>query len=332
MNQFKIAAFYHFADFADFRDWRPKLLELGERLGITGSILLAHEGVNGTISGEAESLDELLAFIQADQRFTGMSIKYSWHPSAPFYRFKVRLKKEIVSMGVDSVQPHKMTGQRLSPSEWNQLLQDPDVLLIDTRNEYECEVGRFKGAIDPHTMSFREFPQYVKNELSPDKTPRIAMYCTGGIRCEKASAYMLQLGFSEVYQLEGGILQYLEDMPQEKSLWEGECFVFDQRVAVNHQLEKGEHQLCYSCRHPLDKKDLEHPDYEENISCPYCRHTQTESDREKARERQKQLQLAKLRGEKHLGVRPAELQVRRQLKSARRKAERDRAKAGRGTE
>lgn len=311
MSQFHIAAFYQFCDFADYRSWREPLRAKGAELGITGTILLAHEGINATIAGPRDGLHALLDFIRSDSRFAAMEIKFAEHDTPPFYRFKVRLKKEIVSMGVPEIAPHRQTAERLDPKQWNALLQQEDVVLIDTRNDYETKVGKFKGALDPKTSSFREFPNFVDSNLDPEKHPRVAMYCTGGIRCEKASAYLLQKGFREVYQLHGGILRYLEETSPEERIWEGECFVFDQRVAVDGELHAGRHSLCYACRAPLNEMDVQHPDYEEHVSCPHCRSTQTEAKRSALRERQRQLQLAAQRGEKHLGITPAELEARR---------------------
>ncbi|MCD8482654.1 MAG: rhodanese-related sulfurtransferase [Verrucomicrobia bacterium] len=323
MSDFQIAAFYQFCDFHDFRDWRRPLQELGAQHGITGSILLAHEGMNSTIAGTDEGMKAMLDFIRSDARFATMEVKFSRHQDAPFYRFKVRLKKEIVSMGVPEIAPHQETAIRLDSQSWNELLQQQDVVVIDTRNDYETKVGMFKGALDPNTKSFREFPHFVDKQLDPAKHTRVAMYCTGGIRCEKASAYLLRKGFREVYQLHGGILKYLEDTQPEERLWDGECFVFDQRVAVDGSLSAGEHVLCYACREPLTKEDLTHPDYEENVSCRHCRSRQTEAQRSALRERQKQIDLAKKRGERHIGVSAEELKAKRQAAKVKKKAAAD---------
>jgi UPF0176 protein len=215
---------------------------------------------------------------------------------------KVKLKKEIVTMGVPGIDPTEQAGQYVKPEDWNALVNDPDVLLIDTRNDYEVDVGTFKGALDPRITTFREFPEYVKKNIDPQRQPRVAMFCTGGIRCEKASAYMLQQGFTEVYHLQGGILKYLENVPAEESLWQGECFVFDQRVAVGQGLAPGHYELCYGCSRPITAEEKTSPKYQAGISCPHCYDTLTPEKRAAATERQKQVTLASARGEVHIGT------------------------------
>lgn len=298
---YHIAAFYHFAEFSDYKDWLPRLEELCEAQQLIGTILLAHEGVNGTVAGSREGLEHLLSMLRADTRFSGIQVKWSETDDKPFLRMKVRLKKEIVSMGVDGVKPHEKTGVLVSPTEWNELIDDPDIVLIDTRNHYEVDVGTFKNAINPHADSFREFPQYVEDNFEDAKDRKVAMFCTGGIRCEKASAYMLEQGFKEVYQLHGGILEYLNQVQPEDSLWEGECFVFDRRVTVNNQLEPGSYIQCHACRRPVTAEEAASEHYEKGVSCPHCINETDEARRTAFRERQRQVELSKRRGEQHLG-------------------------------
>lgn len=301
MTKYHIAAFYHFADLPEFADWQAPLEELCARHGLIGTILLAHEGVNGTVSGSLEGLEALLAHLRSDSRFTDLQAKWSHTDDKPFLRMKVRLKKEIVSLGIDGVKPHERTGHQVPASQWNELISDPDVVVIDTRNQYEVEVGTFENAVSPHSDSFREFPQYVDKHLDPDKNRKVAMFCTGGIRCEKASAYMLEKGFEEVYQLQGGILQYLEDTPLQDSLWKGECFVFDRRVTVDGDLNQGNYVQCHACRRPLTAEDVESSDYEKGVSCPHCIDQISEERRASFRERQRQVELSKRRGGQHIG-------------------------------
>jgi UPF0176 protein len=274
-----------------------------DALGISGTLLLAEEGINGTIAGTRSAIEKILAYLRRDPRLADLEHKESSADHPPFYRMKVKLKKEIVTMGVPGIDPTERVGQYVKPEDWNALISDPDVLLIDTRNDYEVDVGTFKGAVDPRITTFREFPDYVKNNLNPNKKPRIAMFCTGGIRCEKASAYMLQQGFPEVYHLQGGILKYLENVPAEESLWQGECFVFDQRVAVGQGLAPGHYELCYGCSHPITAEEKASPKYHTGVSCPKCCDSLTPEKRAAALERQKQVELARQRGEKHIGKR-----------------------------
>lgn len=298
---YHIAAFYHFADLPEFADWQAPLETLCRQHGLIGTILLASEGVNGTVAGTREGLEALLTHVRSDARFTLLRAKWSKTDEKPFLRMKIRLKKEIVSLGVQGVKPHEKTGRQVPASEWNELISDPDVVVIDTRNDYEVEVGTFERAVNPHTDSFREFPEYVEKHLDPARNPRVAMFCTGGIRCEKASAYMLAKGFKEVYQLQGGILQYLEDTPERDSLWKGECFVFDRRVTVDGELNQGHYVQCHACRRPLTRAETESGDYEKGVSCPHCIGETTEQRRASFRERQRQVELAKQRGAQHIG-------------------------------
>jgi len=272
--------------------------------GVKGTLLLAGEGINGTIAGPREGIDSVLQYLRADPRLADLEHKESFDERMPFYRMKVKLKREIVTMGVEGIDPNQCVGTYVPPADWNALVNDPDVLLIDTRNDYECSIGSFRGAIDPRTVNFREFPGYVRENLDPAQHKKVAMFCTGGIRCEKASAFMLGEGFEEVYHLEGGILKYLEEVPPEESTWEGECFVFDSRVAVDHKLEKGHYDQCYGCRHPITKQDELSDLYERGVSCPYCHDSLSGEQLASFRERQKQIELAEQRGEAHIAAPP----------------------------
>ncbi|MCY4044928.1 MAG: rhodanese-related sulfurtransferase [Cellvibrionales bacterium] len=300
--KFVVAALYKFVTLEDYQAKREPLLETCRALNIKGTLLLAYEGINGTVAGSRESIDALLDYLKSDARLADLEHKESFFDEAPFYRIKVKCKKEIVTMGVDGIDPNKEKGQYVKPKDWNALVNDPEVIVIDTRNDYEVELGTFKGAVDPKTESFGEFPDYVKANMNPEKTPKVAMYCTGGIRCEKSTAFMLKQGFKEVYHLEGGILKYLEEVPEEESTWEGDCYVFDNRVAVNHKLEQGEYDLCHGCRYPISAAHKASPLYEEGVKCPRCHDKLTDSQLERFRERQKQVQLAKQRKAMHIGA------------------------------
>ncbi|MEK6787420.1 MAG: rhodanese-related sulfurtransferase [Pseudomonadota bacterium] len=291
-SEFVVAALYHFARIDDFRELQAPLLALCEREGIRGTLLLAQEGVNGTISGSRQGIDAVLGWLRADPRLQGLEHKESFSDRHPFVRLKIKLKKEIVTLGVPFVDPTAVVGTYVAPSEWNALIQDPDVIVIDTRNDYEVAIGSFEGAIDPHTQTFRQFPQYVAEQLDPAKHKKVAMFCTGGIRCEKASSYMRQQGFAEVYHLKGGILKYLEEVPAEESLWRGECFVFDERVGVTHGLAEGVAELCYGCRRAITPEDKLAPGYEDGISCPACNDGLSEHQRARFAERKLQKRLA----------------------------------------
>lgn len=302
MSKYIVCAMYKFVALENFEAMRQPLLTTMESNGIKGTLLLASEGINGTVSGTREGIDGLLQYLNADERINPISCKESLHEEQPFYRTKVKLKKEIVTMGVEGIDPRKTVGTYVKPSDWNALISDPDVTVIDTRNGYEIEIGTFKHAIDPKTETFREFPEYVAKTLSPEKNKKVAMFCTGGIRCEKSTAYLKEQGFDEVYHLEGGILQYLEDVPKEESLWEGDCFVFDNRVAVNHDLEKSDYHQCYACRLPITDEDMQSEKYESGVSCPHCFGTHTEDQLSRFREREKQVNLAKMRQQEHVGT------------------------------
>ncbi|MEQ1767285.1 MAG: rhodanese-related sulfurtransferase, partial [Methylotenera sp.] len=296
---------YKFISLPDYKSLQAPVLDACLSNNIKGTLLLAKEGINGTIAGLPEDIHNLLHFLRSDaifkNRFADLEHKESFASKHPFYRMKVKLKKEIVTLGVPGVSPTKKVGTYVKPEDWNALISDPDVILIDTRNDYEVDIGTFKGAIDPKTTTFREFPKYVTEHFDKTKHKKVAMFCTGGIRCEKASSYMMDQGFEEVYHLQGGILKYLETVPEAQSMWEGECFVFDQRVAVKHNLEVGEFDQCYACRHPLSPAELQSPQYMAGISCPYCYDKISEDKRIRLTERQKQVILAKQRGETHIG-------------------------------
>ncbi len=296
-----VAALYKFAPLPEFRDLQQPLKECCEAGGVMGTLLLAEEGINGTIAGTRQAIDAVMDLIRSIPALRDLEYKESHAPQMPFYRLKIRLKTEIVTLGVPGVSPLKKVGTYVAPKEWNDLISDPDVLVLDTRNDYETVMGTFQGAVDPKTKTFRSFPDYVKANLDPTKHKKIAMYCTGGIRCEKASSYMLEQGFEEVYHLKGGILKYLEEVDNQESLWEGECFVFDERVGIKHNLDLGTFELCRSCRQPLAPEDKTSPKFVEGITCPSCFDTISEKSRQRAAERQKQIRLAKQRGQKHIG-------------------------------
>jgi len=304
-EKYLTAALYKFVHLVNFKTLQTPLLARCIAQGIKGTILLAEEGINGTIAGHSDDIHAILNFLHTDPLFNGafadLEHKESFSDKHPFYRMKVKLKKEIVTLGVPGVSPTNKVGTYVKPEDWNALISDPDIILIDTRNGYEVDIGTFKNAANPKTTTFREFPQYIKKNLNKNKSKKVAMFCTGGIRCEKASSYMLSEGFDEVYHLKGGILKYLEAVPKEESLWEGECFVFDQRVAVKHGLEAGEFDQCYACRHPLSQAEMLTEQYTTGISCPYCYDSITEEKRASLTERQKQVILAKNRGEIHIG-------------------------------
>ena len=301
MTDFVVAALYKFAPLPDFEELRAPLAAVCRDHGVMGTLLLAREGINGTIAGTRVGIDAVLRHLRADARLTDLEHKESRAGKMPFLRMKVRLKQEIVTLGVPGVDPTSCVGTYVQPEDWNALISDPEVLVIDTRNDYEVGIGSFEGAADPKTATFRQFPQYVKENLDPKKHRKVAMFCTGGIRCEKASSFMLKEGFDEVYHLKGGILKYLETVPESESLWNGECFVFDDRVAVTHGLEEGSYSECRSCRAPLSPSDRNSPLYERGISCPFCYHELTEAKRARNSERQRQVMLAAERQESHFG-------------------------------
>ena len=304
-SKYLTAALYKFVSLPNYAALQANIHAACVAHHIKGTILLANEGINGTIAGLPENIYKVLDFLRTDSQFNGafsnLEHKESYADEHPFYRMKVKLKKEIVTMGVPSINPNNTVGTYIKPEDWNALISDPDVILLDTRNDYEVHIGTFKGAVNPETTTFREFPKYVAQNLDKAKHKKVAMFCTGGIRCEKASSFMLDLGFDEVYHLQGGILKYLETVPETESLWQGECFVFDQRVAVKHGLEVGEFDQCYACRMPLSPAELKSPQYTAGISCPHCYSSLTEEKKKSLTERQKQVILAKQRGEAHIG-------------------------------
>ncbi|MBD3584536.1 rhodanese-related sulfurtransferase [Salinimonas sp. HHU 13199] len=316
MSQYIVCAMYKFVALEDYEQLRAPLLAKMEEQGIKGTLLLAAEGINGTVSGTRNGIDNLLAWLNADSRLNPISTKESLHEEQPFYRTKVKLKKEIVTMGVEGIDPRQTVGTYVKPQDWNALISDPDVFVVDTRNDYEIEIGTFQHAVDPNTKTFREFPQYVKENMDPGKHKKVAMFCTGGIRCEKSTAYMKEQGFEEVYHLEGGILQYLEDVPKEESLWQGDCFVFDNRVAVNHDLQKSHYEACYACRLPITADDKQSDKYEPGVSCPNCFGTHSDEQIARFREREKQVQLAKARNEEHVGTEAREAMEKRRQEKA----------------
>jgi len=305
MSNYLVTAFYHFAKNEQYVELQQPILEFCQKQNLKGTILLASEGINGTIAGNMESVVLFHDYIKNNGLFNGLfknlEHKESWSKENPFYRMKVRLKKEIVALGVEGVSPTKQVGQYVRPEDWNKLISDPDTIIIDTRNDYEVDIGTFKNAINPKTKTFREFPEYVDKNLDPAKHKKIAMFCTGGIRCEKATSLMLEKGFNEVYHLQGGILKYLEEVPENDSLWSGECFVFDQRVAVKYDLIEGDYDQCYACRHPLSPDEMKSNDYKPGISCPYCIDQLSIEKKHSLKERQHQIELARLRGELHIG-------------------------------
>ncbi len=296
-----VAALYRFAPLPAYRVMKAELAEFCCARGIRGTLILAHEGMNGTVAGSAEAIEALIQKLHAWPDFAGAEIKYSHAAKMPFYRMKVKVKREIVTMGVADIDPLKSAGAYVEAKDWNALISDEDTILIDTRNDYEVQIGTFSGAVDPDTKTFSEFPAWVESNRDKLEGKKVAMFCTGGIRCEKATAFVKGLGVENVYHLKGGILKYLEEVPAEDSRWEGECFVFDERVSVGHGLVEGEAELCRACRAPLTAEAKASEKYEEGVSCPSCFETRTDEDRARYAERQKQIRLAHARGERHIG-------------------------------
>jgi len=302
----KVAALYRFVAFDAPEELQPRIQAQCAAGGIKGTILLAQEGINGTVAGKPAAIDTLISLLRDIPGCADLDVKYSHAAKMPFYRMKVRLKKEIVTLGVEGIDPKREVGTYVQPEDWNALISDPDTVLIDTRNDYEVAIGTFEGAVDPRTKSFSEFPDWFRThraELAAGKT-KFAMFCTGGIRCEKSTAFLKAEGIDEVYHLEGGILRYLENIPEAQSKWQGECFVFDERVSVKHGLELGEMELCHACRRPISQVDKASAYFVEGVSCPACYAERTEEDRARFAERQKQIALAKKRGKQHIGVNP----------------------------
>ncbi|MBY6310706.1 oxygen-dependent tRNA uridine(34) hydroxylase TrhO [Alcaligenes faecalis] len=332
MSTYLIAALYKFVELPDFAQMRDPLFAFCEQHEVKGTLLLAREGINGTIAGPQEGVRAVLAYLNSDPRISGLVHKESYADKAPFYRLKVKLKKEIVTLGVPDLKTAEMVGEYVAPEDWNALISDPDVVVVDTRNDYEVGIGTFNRAINPKTQSFTEFPQWVAEQSKEGGVlhgkPRVAMFCTGGIRCEKSTAFMRSQGFDQVYHLQGGILKYLEEIPAAESLWDGDCFVFDERVSVRHGLEPGDYDFCRACRMPISEEEKASPQFEEGVSCPYCHGHRSPEQVERFRERQKQVALAREREERHIGVSMDELAERRE--AARRKAEEQRLLAQQG--
>lgn len=324
-----VCALYKFVSLPHFESIRAPLLAMMEQAEIKGTLLLASEGINGTVAGTQEAIEALLVWLNSQNGLDNIVHKLSFDDEMPFYRTKVKLKNEIVTMGVEGIDPLKVVGTYVKPQDWNALISDPDVILVDTRNDYEVQIGTFKNAINPVTETFREFPEYVKQNLDPAKHKKVAMFCTGGIRCEKSTAYLKEQGFDEVYHLEGGILKYLEEVKAEESLWEGECFVFDNRVAVNHDLKKGQYDQCNACRMPITEVEKQSPAYVQGVSCPHCIDKISDEQRKRFVERERQVNLAKARNEAHIGSDVNQvIEARREKKEAQRRlaAEKNNAK------
>jgi UPF0176 protein len=320
-----IAALYRFVRLDNFESLRQPLLDFMLEKQLRGTLLLAAEGINGTIAGNAAAIEAMLEYLRQDDRLRDLDCKLSFDDEMPFYRSRVKLKREIVTMGVEDLDPAQ-GGTYVDARDWNALIDDPEVTVVDTRNAYESAIGSFTGAIHPQTGSFREFPDYAKQNLDPGKHRKVAMFCTGGIRCEKSTAYLRQQGFDEVYHLRGGILKYLEEVPEEESRWQGECFVFDNRVSVNHGLEKGSYDQCHACRLPITEEDKRSELYQPGVSCPACHDSHSREEENRFREREKQVRLARERGEHHLGSDAAvEAGKRKTLKLANKQNQRERA-------
>jgi len=301
MSQCVVAALYKFVPIEDPVSFRQDLFDFMTENEVRGTILVASEGINGTISGSRDHVDALLGYLRSDARFQDLEHKESYTKSCPFLRTKVRLKKEIVTLGIEGVDPNKIVGTYVEPKDWNELIERDDVVLVDTRNDYEFQIGTFKNAVNPETTSFREFPAYVAENMSPEANKKVAMFCTGGIRCEKATSFMKTQGYDEVFHLKGGILKYLEEIEAKDSLWDGECFVFDDRVSVDQALDPGQYDMCHACRMPISEEEKLSDKYVPGESCPHCHGKISDVDRARMRERQRQINLANARGDKHLG-------------------------------
>lgn len=324
-----VCAMYRFVELPHFEDLKQPLLEQMLALDIKGTLLLAEEGINGTVAGSGQAIEALLDWLRQEERLRDIDYKLSFDEQQPFYRTKVKLKKEIVTMGVEGIDPKRVVGTYVKPKDWNALISDPEVLLIDTRNNYEVEIGSFKGAVNPETATFREFPDYVAKNLDPAKHKKVAMFCTGGIRCEKSTAYLKEQGFDEVYHLEGGILKYLEEVEPDETLWEGDCFVFDNRVSVDHSLEKGHYDQCHACRMPITEEDKRSEHYQQGVSCPKCIGKHSRRQLQRFKEREKQMRLAEVRGQEHIGTDMNEvIALNKARKAALKEAQREKEQAG----
>ena len=302
MTAIVVAALYKFASLADPASLQASLKRVCLDSGVCGTLIVAREGINGTIAGSREAIDAVLGHLRRVPGLHDVEYKESLAAEPPFYRMKVRVKREIVTMGLEGIDPKSLAGTYIDPRDWNALIDDPEVVLIDTRNAYEVDVGSFPGAISPKTGSFREFPAWFSGQTELHGKRKFAMFCTGGIRCEKATAFLKLQGFDEVYHLRGGILKYLETVPLEESLWQGECFVFDQRTALAHGNAPGTHQLCHACRHPVSAADMASKDYVAGVSCPRCRPTLSDARKARFAERQKQMDRAAIQGRRHMGA------------------------------
>lgn len=336
MADFLVAALYKFVHLPDFRELRAPLLEFCEVQEVKGTLLLAEEGINGTIAGTEAGIRAVLQRLRSDPRLADLVHKESWAPRMPFYRMKVKLKREIVTMGVPNIHAETMAGIYVRPEDWNELIADPEVVVVDTRNGYEYRIGTFERAVNPETRSFTEFPAWIEAQRQEGGVlhgkRKVAMFCTGGIRCEKSTAYMRSLGYDEVYHLEGGILKYLETMPEENSLWRGDCFVFDERVSVRHGLEPGNYEFCRACREPLSPEDKAAGHFIEGVSCIHCHDKHTDEQKRRFAERQRQVELARQRAERHIGER---VELKKQAKAealARARARREARLAARRAE
>ena len=303
-NFFKVAAFYAFTELLNLEDLQRTFTHFLKKEDIKGTVLLAHEGINGTVAGTEDGIDRFKNFLRLNNLYQSQNFKTSTCAEDPFPRLKIKLKDEIVSIGNELVDPAKIVGEYVQPEDWNSLISQEDILVLDTRNTYEFSIGTFKKSIQPETTNFREFPDWLEGIESKglDKSKKVAMFCTGGIRCEKASSLMKAKGFKNIYHLQGGILNYLEKIDEENSLWNGECFVFDDRVALNHNLEVGSYDMCHGCRMPITDKDKLEEEYVTGVSCPNCFNTKTLDQKKRYADRQKQIDLAKLRNEKHIGA------------------------------
>ena len=308
MNNICIISFYKFVTILDLEELKIQIENICSKFDTKGTILIAPEGINGTIEGSKNNIKKFLETLKNNKHFSDIIPKYSYSSKDSFNRMKVRLKKEIVTIGNTEVNPNKYIGKYIEPNDWNELISDPNTILIDTRNEYEVAIGTFKGAINPKTKSFRDLPNWIKNNLENEdddyKDKKIAMFCTGGIRCEKSTSYLVQKGFTNVSHLKGGILKYLENIPKKKSLWDGECFVFDQRVSVAEELKPGSYLMCHGCRMPLKPEDTKLKSYIHGVSCKYCHNKKSAESKKRYADRQKQINLALERGEKHMGSKP----------------------------
>jgi UPF0176 protein len=320
-KRYLVATLYKFVTLPDFVELQTPLLDICKSNEVMGTVLLAHEGINGTIAGSEKGITQVLDWLKNQTEFSNLETKFSWTHEPPFYRMKVRLKREIVTLGVAGVDAANNAGTYVDPQHWNDLISQPGVIVVDTRNDYEVAIGTFENAQNPETTSFRELPDWVDNQLEATPDTKIAMFCTGGIRCEKSTALLKSRGFNNVFHLKGGILKYLEEIPEEDSLWHGECFVFDQRVSVKHGLQVGDYDMCHACRMPISSDDMANENYVVGVSCPHCFDTQDERQRQRFEERQKQIELAKKRNEVHIG---ADLDAAKSIKQVEKKRQRER--------